>query len=183
MDSLLESQNKFFLDEIYNFLEQVITLWQKNEITLAAMNTALKFAHKYLDQPDIQIKFKNRTPIPICYFSSYLILAGSFLYSSLKSLSFNLKLFSLNKTDKLLREFIEKRKPSAIIFTMTQYYHAEIFKELVIYLHNKKLKVFVGGVPFNYDENFKGGFPDCIFPDDIHHLSQLLNDIIKEDVK
>ena len=108
MDNLLESQNNLFLDEIGAFLEQVIILWERNEVTVASMNIALKFAHMCLDQPDIHIKFKNRTPLPICYFSSFQILASSFLYSSLKSLSFDVKLFSLNETDKLLKEFIEK---------------------------------------------------------------------------
>jgi len=179
IDDLVEKSDKYSLDEIRDYLDHIIEMWRENKITLAAMNSAFKFAHMYLKRPDIRIVIKNQTLIPICYYSSFLHLSALFFYLYLKSLSFAVKLFPLNTTDRHLREYIEKNKPTIIIFTLWQFIDLEDLKKLIPYLHKKNLKIFIGGIPFVYNNKLKLDFPDCIFPEDIDELALFLNNSIK----
>ena len=144
------------------------------------MYALVKFAHKYLDQSRIQFNFKNQRSIPICYFTSYILLSASILYSYLKTYSFNVKLFSLSQNDMQLRGFLEDENPSFIIITLTQFLNMVELKKLVPYLHKKNLKVFIGGVPFSYDERLKKDFPNCYFPQNIEDLALTLIRTINE---
>ena len=176
LEKLVEESYSFSFEEVRNILEQVIESSKANKITFSALNAVLKFAYIYLNQDKHQLNFKNLTPIPICYFSSYLLLGASFLYSYLKSLSFNIKLFSLNKTDVYLREFIEEKRPSMIIFTVSQFLHAERLEELVPNLLNNNLEILIGGIPFNYDKDLKKKFPKSVFPRDMNELVHFIED-------
>jgi hypothetical protein len=180
MEELIEGSDRFSIDEIRVFLDRIVAAWKANELTPAAMYALLKFAYMYMNQPNIHINFKNRIPIPICYFSSYLLTSASLLYPYLKTLSFAVVLFSLDKTDQHLKEFIEKKRPLAVVFTVSQFLHVEPLKYLVPYLHSRDLKIFIGGIPFVYDETLKQQFSDCIFPRDLTELTLLLKNLLKE---
>ena len=174
LENLVKESYSVSFEELRKFIEQAINNWNAHKINFAALNTALKFAYSYLNQDKLQFNYKNSIPIPICYFSSYLLLGASFIYSYLKSLSIDVKLFSLDKTDKDLREFIEERKLSMIIFTLSQFLHAERLEKLVQYLLNDNLEVLIGGIPFNYDKNLRNKFPKSVFPEDINELVHYL---------
>jgi len=176
LENLVKESYSFSFEEVRNFLEHAIERWDTNKITFAALSAALKFAYMYLNQDKLQFNFKNLIPIPICYFSSYLLLGASFLYSYLKSLSFDVKLFSLNKTNEYLREFIEEKRPSMIIFTISQFLHAERLKKLVQDLLNNDLEILIGGIPFNYDKDLKKKFPQSVFPRDMNELVHFFED-------
>jgi hypothetical protein len=180
IEELIDNSTSYSIDEIHNLIEHTIKDWNSNKITLVAMYALFKFVYNYLDQSKTQINFKNRIRIPICYFSSFLLLSASYLYSYLKTLSFDAKLFSLDGTDKHLKEYLEKEKPSLIIFTLTQFIHVEALKKLVPYLLNRNLKIFIGGIPFRYDESLKKEFPNCNFPLNIEDLSLSLTQLFKE---
>jgi len=180
MEELIKGSDRFSIDEIHVFLNRIIAAWEAHKLTQAAVYALLKFVYMYLNQPHIHINFKNRIPIPICYFSPYLIPSASLLYSYLKTLSFAVVLFSLEKTDQHLKEFIEKKKPQAAVFTVSQFLHVEPLKDLVPYLHDRDLEIFVGGIPFVYDESLKKQFSDCIFPQDLTELALLLKNLAKE---
>ena len=111
IEELVASSAGYSTGEIRDFLNHVVEAWMANEITAAMTNELLKFAYIYLDQPGIQIDFKNRTSIPVCIYSPYPSLSASFLHSYLKTLSFAVTLFSLAETDRHLREFIRKSRP------------------------------------------------------------------------
>lgn len=181
MEELVKDSEDYSIDEIRVFLNHILTKWEYNELTPAAINALLRFVYVYLDQATIQISYKNRTPIPIGYFSSFLPLCASFLYSFLRIRSFAVTLFPLDRTDKDLKEFIEKMRPTVIIFTISQFLHVEILKQLFPYLHNRNLKTLIGGIPFIYDESLKRELSNCIFPRDLKELALLLEDSIKED--
>lgn len=176
IEKLVKESHIFPFEEVRNFLEQAIERSKTNKISFVALNAYLKFAYLYLNQDKLQFNFKNLTPIPICYFSSYLLLGASFLYSYLKSLSFDVRLFSVNKTDDYLREFIEEKRPSMIIFTISQFLHVERLKKLIPYLLNNNLEILIGGIPFNYDKDLKNKFPKSVFPRDMNELVHLLED-------
>lgn len=179
MEELVEGSDSYSIDEIRAFIERIIAAWGANELTPTAMYASLKFVYMYLDQTEIQISFKNRPPIPICYFSSYPPSSAYLLYSYLRTLSFAVALFQLDETDRLLREFIEKKRPPVVLFTISQFLHVDPLKQLVPYLHERNLKIFIGGIPFAYDERLKRGFSDCIFPRDLSELALLLENSIK----
>jgi ABC-type molybdate transport system substrate-binding protein len=179
IEDLVEKSDKFSLDEVRDYLDHTLEMWRENKITLAAMNAVFKFAYMYLERPDIRIATKNQKLIPIGYYSSFKHLSALFLYLYLKSLGFSVKLFPLNTTDKHLKEYIEKNKPTIIIFTLWQFIDLEDLKKLIPYLHKKNLKIYIGGIPFVYNKNLKLDFPDCIFPEDIDELVLLLNNSLK----
>lgn len=181
MEELVEGSDRYSIDEIRIYLDYVVESWRANKITIAAMNSAFKFVYMYLARPDIQINFKNQIEIPICYYSPFLILSASFLYSYLKTLCFAVELFPLSTTCRHLKEFIDKNSPRMIIFTISQFLDIEALKKIIPYLHKRNLKIFVGGIPFVYNKNLKQEFPDCIFPEDIAELALLLNNSIKEE--
>ena len=183
MEELVKDSDTYSIDEIHFFLEHIIAKWGANELTPAAINALLRFVYVYLDRPDVQISYKNRTPLPICYFSSFLLPSALFLYSFLKTLSFTVTMIRLDKTDHDLKEYIKKMKPSVIIFTISQFLHVETLKQLVPHLLNRDLKIIIGGIPFVYDESMKQGFPDCIFPREMTELVLLLENSIKRDLK
>jgi len=174
IEELVASSGICSIGEIHAFLNHIVAAWTANELTPAAMYASLKFAFMYLEQLRIKSRFKNRSPIPICYFSSYLSPSALLLHSYLKSLSFNVAPFSLAKTDQHLIEFIKKERPPAVIFTISQFLHIEPLRQLVPHLHHRNLWIFIGGVPFVYDENLKGEFSGCIFPHDLNELTLLL---------
>lgn len=180
MEALVEIFGTISMEEIRIFLKRIMKAWETNEITQAAMYVSLKFIYMCLDQPKIQIDFKNQILIPICYFSSFLLPSVFLLYSYLKTLSFAVALFPLDKTEKHLREFLEKERPHMIIFTLSQFLHVEALMKIVPYLHKRKLKVFIGGIPFIYEESLKGNFPNCYFPRDISELGLMLQNFINE---
>jgi len=181
MEELVAGSESYSIGEIHTFINEIIVAWRAKELTPAAMYALLKFAHLYLEQPKTQISFKNRPPIPICYFSSYLPAGASLVHSYLKTLSFAVALFPLGETDNHLREFIEKKKPPAIIFSVSQFLHIYPLRQLVPYLHDRNLKTFVGGIPFMYDESLKQAFSGCIFPHDLPELTLLLENLLKEE--
>ena len=183
MEELVKDSDTYSIDEIHVFLDHIIAKWEANELTPAAINALLRFVYVYLDRPDVQISYKNRTPLPICYFSSFLHPSALFFYSFLKTLSFAVTMIRLDKTDHDLKEYIEKMKPSVIIFTISQFLHVETLKQLVPYLLDRDLKIIIGGVPFEYDESMKQGFSDCIFPRGMTELVLLLENSIKRDLK
>lgn len=183
IEELVKNSGNYSIDEIHVFLDHIITKWEANELTPAAINALLRFVYVYIDQPNIQISSKNRIPIPICYLTPYLPLCASLLYSFLKTLSFAVTMIRLDKTDHDLKEYIEKMKPSVIIFTISQFLHVETLKQLVPYLLNRDLKIIIGGIPFVYDESMKQGFSDCIFPREMTELVLLLENSIKRDLK
>lgn len=174
MEELVASSESYSIGEIHAFLNHIIVAWRANELTPAAMYALLKFVYLYLNQPGIQFSFKNRPPIPICYFSSYLSPSAYLLHSYLKTLSFAVALFSLGETDHHLREFIEKKRPPVVIFTISQFLYVHPLRQLVPYLHDRNLKIFIGGIPFVYDESLKRVFPGCVFPSDLTELALLL---------
>jgi hypothetical protein len=181
MEDLVVSSGNYSIDEIHAFLNEIIVRWRAKELTPAATYALLKFAHLYLEQPKVQITFKNRPPIPICYFSPHLPTGASLVHSYLKTLSFAVALFSLGETDHHLRESIEKNKPPAIIFSVSQFLHIHSLRQLVPYLHDSNLKIFVGGIPFVYDDSLKQAFPGCVFPHDLPELTLLLENSLKEE--
>ena len=181
MEELVAGSESYSIGEIHAFLNEIIVAWRAKELTSAAMYALLKFAHLYLEQPKIQITFKNRPPIPICYFSLYLPAGASFVHSYLKTLSFDVALFPLGETDHPLREFIQKNRPPAIIFSVSQFLHIDSLRQLVPYLHDRNLKTFVGGIPFVYDDSLKQAFSGCIFPRDLPELALLLENSLKEE--
>lgn len=180
IEPLVEIFGTISMEELRIFLKRIMKARETNEITQAAMHVLLKFVHIYLDQPKIQIDFKNQISIPICYFSSFLLLSASLLYSYLKTLSFAVALFPLDKTEKHLRAFLEKERPHVIIFTLSQFLYVEALMKIVPYLHKRKLKIFIGGIPFMYEESLKGNFPNCYFPQDISELGRILQNFINE---
>lgn len=179
LEELVAGSESYSIGEIHAFLNHIIAAWRANELSPAAVYASLKFVHMYLDQPRIQISFKNRTPIPICYFSSFLPVSASLLHSYLKTLSFAVALFPLDETDRHLREFIETKKPPLAIFTVSQFLHVHPLRQLVPYLHHRNVKIFIGGIPFVYDESLKQAFPRCIFPYDLTELTLLLQKSLK----
>ena len=181
IEELVAGSESYSIGEIHAFLNHIMVAWRANELTPAAMYALLKFVYIYLNQPGIQFSFKNRTPVPICYFSSYLPPSASLLHSYLKTSSFAVGLFSLGETERHLREFIEKKRPPVVIFTISQFLHVHPLTKLVPYLHDRNLLVIIGGIPFVYDESLKLAFPDCIFPRDLNELTLLLEKILKED--
>lgn len=180
MEHLVEDSPSYPIDEVRAFLERIIEAWKANELIPAAVYALLKFIHMYLNQPKIEISFKNRNPIPICYFSGFLIPSASLLHSYLKSLSFAVTLFQLNETNRHLKEFIEKKKPPAVLFTLSQFLHVDPLKQLLPYLHERNLNILVGGIPFERDESLKQEFSACIFPRDLAELTMLLENLIEE---
>ena len=181
MGELVAGSESYSIGEIHAFLNAVITAWNSQVLTPAANYALLKFVHLYLEQPEIQITFKNRQPIPICYFSPHLPVGASLVHSYLKTLSFNVALLQLDETGHPLREFIKEHKPPAVIFSVSQFLHIPYLKKLVPYLQDKNLKTFVGGIPFVYDDSLKQDFSGCIFPHDLPELTLLLEDLLKED--
>ncbi len=181
MEELVGGPESYSIGEIHAFLNDIIAAWRANELTPAAMYALLKFVYMYLGQPRIQISFKNRPAIPICYFSSCLVPSASLLHSYLKTLSFAVALFPLGETGHHLREFIEKKRPPVVIFTISQFLHVHPLTKLVPYLHDRNLKIFIGGIPFVYDESLKQVFPGCIFPRDLNELTLLLENSLKDD--
>lgn len=181
VEDLVLGPENYSIDEIHAFLNEIIVAWRAKELTPAAMYALLKFAHLYLELPKVQITFKNWPPIPICYFSSYLSPGASLVHSYLKTLSFAVELFTLGETEHHLREFIEKNKPPAIIFSVSQFLHIHSLRQLVPYLHDRNLKIFVGGIPFVYDDSLKQAFSGCIFPQDLLELTLLLENSLKEE--
>jgi hypothetical protein len=179
VEELAAGADIYTIGELHSFLDDVITAWRVNELTPAAMYALLKFVYIYLDQPGIQISFKNRPPIPICYFSSYVPLSASLLYSYLKTLSFAVGLFPLDETDRYLRELVEKKRPPVVIFTISQFLHVHPLTKLVPYLHDRSLTIFIGGIPFVYDETLKRPFPGCVFQSDLTELTLLLENSLK----
>ena len=174
LEELVADCDTCSIGEIHAFLDHIIAVWGANKLTPAAMYGLLKFVHMYLDQPRIHISFKNRPPIPICCFSSYLPPSAFLLHSYLKSLSFAVALFPLAETERHLREYIEKEEPPAVIFTISQFLHVHPLGRLVPYVHDRNVKIFVGGIPFVYDQSLKQAFPGCIFPRDLTQLGLLL---------
>jgi len=181
MEELVAGSESYSIGEIHTFINEIIVAWRAKELTPAAMYALLKFAHLNLEQPKTQITFKNRIPIPICYFSSYLHPGASLVHSYLKTLSFAVELFPLGETDHHLREFIEKNKPPVIIFSVSQFLHIDSLRQLVPYLHDRNLKTFIGGTTFVYDESLKQAFSGCIFPHDLSELTLLLENSLKEE--
>ena len=179
-EGLVAGSDIYSIGEIHAFLNQVIAGWRANELSPAATYSLLKFAYLYLEQPRIQISFKNQPPIPICYFSSYLPSSASLLHSYLKTLSFAVVLFPLDMTDRDLIEFIEKNRPPVVIFTISQFLHIYPLRQLVPHLRDRNLKIFVGGIPFVYDESLKQTFSGCVFARDLSELAQLLEKSLKE---
>ena len=183
MEELVVSSESYSISEIHAFLDDIIAAWRANELTPAGMYALLKFVYIYLEQPGIQISFKNRTSIPICYFSSYLPTSASFLYSYLKTLSFAVALFPLDKTDRHLREFIEKKRPLAVVLTISQFLHVQALRQLVPYLHDRNLGTFIGGIPFVYDQSLQRAFSGYTFPRDLNELTLLLENLLREESK
>lgn len=179
IEELVAGSDIYSIGEIHALLNDIITAWSANELTPAAIYALLKFVHLYLEQPRIKISFKNRTPLPICYFSSYLLPSASLLHSYLKTLSFAATLFPLDKTDRHLIEFIEKERPPAVIFTISQFLHVDPLRRLVTGLHDRNLKILIGGIPFVYDESLKQAFSGCVFPHDLTELALLLENSFK----
>ena len=178
LEELVAGADIYSVSEIHAFLNHILAAWMRNKLTPAAMYTLVKFAYLYLEQPGIHISYKNRLPIPICYFSSYLLSSASFLYSYMKTLGFDVALFPLANTDLSLRQFIEKERPPVVIFTISQFLHLHPFRQLIPYLQERNLKVFVGGIPFVYDESLKQASPGCIFPRDLNELTTLLENLL-----
>lgn len=183
MDELVEDTPSYPIDEVRAFLDRIIQAWEAKQLIPAAMYALLKFIHMYLNHPKIEISFKNRNPIPICYFSGFLIPSASLLHSYLKTLSFTVALFQLNETDRHLKEFIEKKKPPAVLFTLSQFLHVDPLKQLLPYLHERNLNILLGGIPFERDKGLKQEFSSCIFPRDLAELSMLLENFIKGELR
>jgi len=181
IEELVAGSVSYSIDEIHDFVNHIMAAWRANELTPAAMYALLKFVYMYLEQPKIQISFKNRPPIPICYFSSYLPPSASLLHSYLKTLSFAVTFFPLDETDRHLREFIEKKRPPVVLFTISQFLHVHPLRQLVPYLQDRNLKIFIGGIPFVYEESLKRAFSDCIFPRNLTELTLLLENSVKEE--
>ena len=179
IEELVVGSEIYSIGEIHAFLNNIIVAWRAKELTPAAIYALLKFVHIYLDQPRIKFTFKNRTPIPICYFSSYLLPSASLLHSYLKTLLLATALFPLDETDRYLIEFIEKKRPPVVVFTISQFLHIHPLRQLVQYLHDKNVKVFIGGIPFEYDESLKQAFSGCIFPRDLTEMTLLLENSLK----
>ena len=95
------------------------------------------------------------------------------------TLSFAVVLLPLDKTNWYLREFVEKKKSPVVLFTISQFLHVHPLKQLVPYLHDMNLKVFIGGIPFMYDKSLKREFSDCIFPRNLTELTLLLENSLK----
>jgi len=181
LEKLVAGSDIYPIGEIHGFLNHIIAAWRANELTPATLYTLLKFVYLYLEQPRIQISFKNRTSIPIGYFSSYLPSSAFLLHSYLKTLSFATALFPLDETERHLKEFIEKKGPPLVLFTIPQFLHTQPLRQLVPYLRDRKVKILIGGIAFVYDESLKREFPDCIFPHDLNELTLLLENSLKED--
>jgi hypothetical protein len=181
IEELFASTDVYSIGEIHAFLNKIIAAWTVNEITPGVMYALLKFVNMYLDSSRLQISFKNQTPIPICYFSSYLPTSASLLHSYLRTSSLTVTLFPLDKTDRHLKEFIEKRKPPVVILTVSQFLHVHRLRLLVQYFNDKNLKIVIGGIPFVYDESLKQTFSACVFPGDLTELTLLLENSIKRD--
>ncbi len=180
MEELVKGSDRFSIDEIHVFLHGIVAAWEADRLTQAALYGLLKFVYLYLNQPHIHINSENRIPVPICYFSPYLTSSALLLCSYLKTSSLAVVPFSLAGRDRHLKEFIKKKRPSAAVFTVSQFLHVEPLKHLVPYLHNGNLKIFIGGISFLYDKSLKQQFPDCIFPRDLTELILLLKNGVKE---
>jgi hypothetical protein len=179
LEELVAGSDSYSIGEIHTFLNHIIAEWRANELSPAAVYASLKFVHMYLDQPRIQISFKNGTPIPICYFSSFLPASASLLHSYLKTLSFAVALFPLDETDRHLKEFIEKERPPVVVFTISQFLHVHPLRQVVTYLRDRNVNIFIGGIPFVYDQSLKRAFSGCIFPRDLTELTLLLQKSLK----
>jgi len=133
-----------------------------------------------VDNVKIHISPKNRIPIPICYYSSYIPLGTSYIYTNLKTHSLAMKLFQLDKNDNHLRTFIVNRKPPLIIFSINHFVHIKDLKKIIPFIHDKGLKVIIGGIAFIYDKSQKINFPECDFPHDVDELYILIKETLKE---
>ena len=180
IDQLIESSGTYSIEEIHDILEQIIIDWNLNKLNQVSAYALLKFFYKYLEKPKIKIIYKNRKTIPICYFSSFLIMSALFLYSYLKTLSFDVELYSLHQKDKHLKQYLQRENPGLIIFTLTQFVHLKALKKWLPYLHKRNLEVYLGGIPFLYNENLKKEFPNCKFPSDMIALSLSITQLLKE---
>jgi hypothetical protein len=181
IDQLIEISDTYSIEEIHDILEKIIVDWNLNKLKPVSMYALLKFFHKYLENSKLQIIYKNRKTIPICYFSSFLIMSALFLYSYLKTLSIDVELFPLHQTDKHLKQYLRKENPLLLIFTLTQFVHLNALKKLLPYLHKKNFEVYVGGIPFLYDDTLKNEFPNCKFPSDMKALSLSITKLLKEE--
>ena len=180
IDQLIEISGTYSTEEIHDILEQIIIEWNLNKLKQASAYALFIFFYKYLEKSKIHIAHKNRITIPICYFSSFLIMSALFLYSYLKTLSIDVELYSLHQSDKYLKQYIQKENPPLIFFTLNQFVHLEALKKLLPYLHKRNLEVYLGGIPFLYDENLKKKFSNCKFPSDMKALSLSITKLIKE---
>jgi len=182
MEELVRDCASYSIDEIHAFLDRVIEAWKAHELVPAAMYAVLKFIYMHLNQPKMEIIFKNPTPIPICYFSGFLISSASLLHSYLKTLSFAVALFPLNETSRYLKAFVEKKKPPVVLFTLSQFLHVDPLKQLLPYLHERNLNILAGGIPFERDESLKRELSACIFPRDLAELAVLLENLTEEEL-
>ena len=181
IDQLIEISGPYSIEEIHTILEQIIVDLNLNKLKPVSAYALLKFFYQYLEKSKIQINYKNQKTIPICYFSSFLIMSALFLYSYLKTLSLKVELYPLHQTDKHLKQYLQKENPALIIFTINQFVHLGALKKLLPYLHKRNLEVYLGGIPFLYDENLKKEFPNCKFPSDIKALSLSITKLLKEE--
>jgi len=174
IEELVAGYDTYSIAEIHALLNHIITAWRQNELKPAALYALLKFVYVYLDRLKIRSSIKNKPPIPICYFSSYLLSSASLIHSYLKTLSFDVTLFPLHETDRHLRAFVEKKRPPVVLFTISEFLHVQLLRQLIPYLRGRDLKLFIGGIPFLYDESLKRPFSDCIFPRDLTEMTLLL---------
>jgi hypothetical protein len=170
-------------EQLQETLETIMGEWENNRITLAVLNAKIKFIYSYLEQKKISITFKNQTPFPIGFFSSFLRLNAAYLYSYLNTKCINVRLFKLSEEKGAFKDFIKLNKPYYSIFTLSQFHYIDYLKHLIPFLFNQNIKIILGGKVFEYDEQLRSEFPNCIFPNSIDELIALLNHKVNEDLK
>ena len=181
IEDLIRYSERFDDETIQKSLKQLMIEWKKNGLTVASLHVVLKFFRSYLEKTRTERQFQNMVPLPICYFSPFLLMGATYIYSYLLTSSIDVKLFQLDEKARELKEYVQTSRPPALIFTLAQFLHVDFLKDLCPFLHEHDLSVFVGGIPFKYDKELKDEFGACIFPRDVNELVFFLKHSWQED--
>lgn len=171
---LVRSSKSLTNDDIRKLLERIMTEWQRNIFSPASMHALMKFVYLCVRKREEGFSFKNRTPIPVCYYSRYIPISALLLYSHLTLSSFAVKLFSLWKTDQGIKKYIETENPGGIVLTMTHFVHLPYLSSLLPDIQERGSNIFLGGLAFDYDESLKRRYAGCVFPQSLDELVHIL---------
>jgi len=165
-------------EDIQTFINHIEMAWWRNELSPAALHALLKLANIHVARNNLKITFINNPPIPICYFSPLLPPAANLLRLYLNTVQIDVNLFSLQKSNRRLLNYVRSKRPPAVLFTVPHFMEVKRLTKIVKLLIDKNLVVFLGGIPFVYHIELKEQFTGCVFPRDLGELAVKLNSVL-----